>query len=263
MIIDAHCHLGRSPQFCFPDVTVRTMLAVMDRLGIERAVCCHLAMLQGAWDLGYRESLEAFGEAPDRIVFHAAYDPNDPRSLGLVDGCLEREEFVGVKIHPSLHGCPADDDRYDAIWQIAAQRQVPILTHSWDVSEENPAQELSFPRRFETYVARYPEVTLILGHSGGRYHGHIAAAEMARRYPNVLLDTSGDCYTLGLIEYLIEEAGSDKLMFGSDMAWIDPRTQLGVILDADVPTETKRKILGGNAARVFNFAEAVSDDDRS
>ena len=35
MIIDAHCHLGRSPQFHFPDVSVRTMLSVMDQLGIE------------------------------------------------------------------------------------------------------------------------------------------------------------------------------------------------------------------------------------
>jgi len=256
MIIDAHCHLGRSPQFHFPDVTVRTMTTVMDRLGIDRAVCCHLAMLQGAWDLGYRESLEAFQETAERIVFLAAYDPHDPKSLGLVERCLDREEFVGVKIHPSLHGCPADDERYDAIWQLASRRGVPIVTHSWDVSERNPVQELSFPRRFETYVARYPEVTLILGHSGGRYHGHIAAAELARRYPNVLLDTAGDCYALGLIEYLVERAGPERLLFGSDLTWIDPRTQLGMILDAEVSAEAKRMILGANAARVFGLAGA-------
>ena len=257
MIIDAHCHLGRSPQFHFPDVTVRTMAAVMDRLGIDRAVCCHLAMLQGAWDLGYRESLEAFRETSGRIVFHAAYDPNQPKSLQLVDRCLDREEFVGVKIHPSLHGCPADDERYDAIWQLAARRRAPILTHSWDVSERNPAQELSFPSRFEAYAARYPEVALILGHAGGRYRGHIAAAELADRYPNVFLDTAGDCYALGLIEYLVERAGPDKLLFGSDLTWIDPRTQLGMILDADVSAEAKRKILGANAARVFGLGETI------
>ena len=263
MITDAHCHLGRSPQFHFPDVTVRTMLTVMDRLGIDRAVCCHLAMLQGAWDLGYHESLEAFHETSGRIVFLVAYDPNEPQSLGLVDRCLAREEFVGLKIHPSLHSCPAEDKRYDAVWQLAARRRVPILTHSWDASRQNPVQKLSFPNRFESYLARYPEVTLILGHSGGRYRGHIAAAEMARRFPNVLLDTSGDCYTLGLIEYLVEQAGPDKLMFGSDMTWIDPRTQLGMILDADVPTDAKRKILGQNAARIFNLTEADSGDNTS
>ena len=263
MIIDAHCHLGRSPQFHFPDVTVGRMLGLMDRLGIDRAVCCHLGMLQGAWDLGYRESLEAFHETSGRIVFLAAFDPSDVKSLQRVEGCLDREEFVGVKIHPSIHGCPADNERYDPIWQVAARRQVPLLTHSWDVSEQNPVQKLSFPSRFETYVARYPEVKLILGHSGGRYLGHIAAAEMAGRYPNVLLDTSGDCYTLGLIEYLAEQAGPDKLMFGSDMTWIDPRTQLGMILDADVTADAKQKILGDNAARVFNLEKTVAADNKS
>lgn len=263
MIIDAHCHLGRSPQMHFPDVTVRTMLAVMDRLGIDRAVCCHLAMLQGAWELGYRESLEAFRETSGRIVFLAGYDPNQPKSLELVDACLDREEFVGVKIHPSLHGCPADDQRYDAIWQLAARRRVPILTHSWDISEQNPVQKLSFPSRFEAYVARYAEVRLILGHAGGRYRGHIAAAKLVQRYPNVLLDTAGDCYTLGLIEYLVEQGGADRLLFGSDMTWIDPRSQLGMILDADVTTDAKRKILGNNAARLFGLAKIVSNDNSS
>ena len=53
MIVDVHCHLGRSPQFRFPDTSVGTMLRVMDRLGIDRAVCCHLAFLHGErgdWD---------------------------------------------------------------------------------------------------------------------------------------------------------------------------------------------------------------------
>jgi len=263
VIIDAHCHLGSSPQFHFADVAVGRMLGLMDRLRIDRTVCCHLGMLQGAWGLGYRESLEAFRETSGRFVFLAAFDPNDSKSLRLVQACLDREEFVGVKIHPSLHNCPAEDERYDAVWQLAAARRVPILTHSWDMSEQNPVQRLSFPNRFENYVSRYPEVTLILGHAGGRYRGHMAAAEMARRYRNVFLDTSGDCYTLGLIEHLVERAGADKLMFGSDMTWIDPRTQLGMILDADVPTDAKRMILGGNAARVFNFADAVSRENAS
>jgi predicted TIM-barrel fold metal-dependent hydrolase len=82
----------------------------------------------------------------------------------------------------------------------------------------------------------------------------VAAADLARRYPNVALDTSGDCYTLGLIEHLVEQAGADKVLFGSDLTWIDPRTQLGMILDAPLHDETKEKILYRNAHRIFPFA---------
>lgn len=258
MIIDAHAHLGRSPQFHFPDISVERMLQVMDALQIERAICSHLAMLYGAWDLGFRESVEAHRETGGRILLYAVYDPCQPQGLSFVERCLDQEGFVGVKIHPSIHRCYADDDRYEAVWQFAARRKLPILTHSWDISEQNPAQKFSFPARFERFVAAYPEVALILGHAGGRYHGHKAAAALAARYKNVLVDTAGDCYTLGLIEYLVEQVGADRVLFGSDLTWIDPRTQLGMILDADVSDETKRNILSENAARVFGLSKPSS-----
>ena len=258
MIVDAHCHLGRSPGFCFPDTSVGTLLRVMDRLGIERAVCCHLAFLHGEPEMGLRESLQAYRESDGRLPQYAVFDPNQPNGLDFVRECLEREEFVGVKIHPSFHGCLADDDRYEPVWRLATQRQIPILTHSWDVSEQNPAQKFSFPSRFEKFVARFPDVTLILGHAGGRYGGHVAATDLASRYPSVFLDLAGDCYTLGLVDYLVEHAGADKVLFGSDLTWIDPRTQLGMILDANISTQAKRQILGQNAARVFALQAETS-----
>lgn len=64
---------------------------------------------------------------------------------------------------------------------------------------------------------------------------------------------AGDCYTLGLIEYLVREAGAAKVLFGSDCTWIDPRTQLGMVLDADVTLDDKRKIMCDNARRPFRF----------
>ena len=254
MIVDVHCHLGCSPQFRFPDTSVGTMLRMMDCLGIERAVCCHMAFLHGEPALGLRESIHAYRESDARLLLYTLFDPNQSDSIDFVHECLDREGFVGVKIHPSFHGCYADDDRYESAWRLAAQRRIPILTHSWDISEQNPAQEYSFPSRFEKFVAMYPDTTLILGHAGGRYGGHVAAADLASRYPHVFLDLAGDCYTLGLVEYLVEHAGANKILFGSDLTWIDPRTQLGMILDANISMEAKRQILATNAARIFPLA---------
>ncbi len=251
MIVDVHCHLGRSPEFRFPDTSVTTMLQVMDRLRIDRAVCCHLAFLHGEPDVGLRESIQAHRESEGRLLLYTVFDPNHSGNIEFVHECLEREGFVGVKIHPSFHGCYADDDRYEPVWQLATQRRIPILTHSWDVSDQNPTQKYSFPSRFEKLIAMHPDVTLILGHAGGRYGGHVAAADLASRYPRVFLDLAGDCYTLGLVEYLVEHAGADKILFGSDLTWIDPRTQLGMVLDARIAIEAKEQILGINAAKIF------------
>jgi len=251
VIIDAHCHLGRSPQFRFPDTSVETTLKIMDRLGIERAICSHLALLYGNRELGLRESVEAHEKSGGRLLLYAVFNPTQPQDLRFVERCLDTKGFVGIKIHPSIHECYPDDDRYDAVWQLAARRNVPILTHSWDISEQNPSQKFSFPSRFERFVAAYPQVPLILGHAGGRYRGHVAATELAGRYRNVFLDLAGDCYVLGLIEYLVARVGADRILFGSDLTWIDARTQIGMILDAEIEAAAKENILCQNARRLF------------
>ena len=89
----------------------------------------------------------------------------------------------------------------------------------------------------------------------------MAAANLARRHANVFLDTSGDCYTLGLIEYLVGQAGSDKVLFGSDLTWIDPRTQLGMILNANITNDAKHRILQANAWQVFRLGATSSADE--
>ncbi len=95
---------------------------------------------------------------------------------------------------------------------------------------------------------------MILGHAGGRYEGHRAAAKLARSYPNVYMDLSGDSYSFGLVEWLVEQAGADRILFGSDLFMIDARTVMGRVLDADISSAAKALILGENAVRIFGLS---------
>lgn len=253
MIIDAHCHLGVSPQFFIPDASVATMLRLMDRLGVERAMAAPMPSLLGQAELGWREGLQAHRESEGRILLYAVFDPLLSTSLDFVRQSLDEPAAVGIKIHPSLAQCPGDDDRWRPIWELAAARQVPILTHSWCISDYNPVQRYSQPALFARYVREFPSVSLILGHSGGRYEGHLAATALARQQANVYLDLSGDCYGLGLVEYLVAEVGAGRILFGSDLTWIDPRTQLGMVLDAAISDSDKACILRENALRLFRI----------
>jgi predicted TIM-barrel fold metal-dependent hydrolase len=251
MIIDCHAHLGFAPAFYTPDISTGTMLALMDRLHISKAFCSHMAMLIGDQKFGFKESLEAYEESDGRILLYTVFNPILPDSIDFVKKCMKTKGFIGIKIHPSFHSCPADDDAYDPIWKFAMERSVPILTHTWDYSETNPKQKYSFPALFEKYTRKYKDVVLILGHAGGRYKGHLEAARLAKTYDNVYLDLSGDSYDTGLIEYLVKEAGSKKILFGSDMNWIDPRTHVGRILDAKISISDKQNIFAQNALKIF------------
>ncbi len=109
MIIDAHCHLGVSPQFFIPDASVAAMLRLMDRLGVERAIAAPMPSLLGQAELGWGEGLQAYRESGGRILLYAVFDPLSPTSLAFVRQSSEEPAAVGIKIHPSLAQCPADD----------------------------------------------------------------------------------------------------------------------------------------------------------
>jgi predicted TIM-barrel fold metal-dependent hydrolase len=56
----------------------------------------------------------------------------------------------------------------------------------------------------------------------------------------------------------VAEVGAERILYGSDLTWIDPRTQLGMILDAEVTDEDKALILRDNALRLFSRIKEVN-----
>jgi predicted TIM-barrel fold metal-dependent hydrolase len=255
LIFDIHAHLGHCSQFNVPDISVERLVKIMQRFHIDKMLCSHMALLAGDTKLGFRESVDAYSLSQGCIMSYSVFDPRIPNGLDFVKQCANTPGFVGIKIHPSFHQCYGDDDSYRPVWKFACENALPILTHSWDYSDSNSTQKYSFPSRFERWVKDFPEVPLILGHAGGRYGGHLEAVRMANEHKNVFLDISGDSYSLGLIEFLVAKTGAEKILYGSDATWIDPRTQIGRVLDAQISTADKDKIFRRNAMKIFKVLQ--------
>jgi predicted TIM-barrel fold metal-dependent hydrolase len=256
MIVDAHTHLGSFASFYGPENTVADLLALMDHLGIDVAVQIHGASIMECFEEAYEQSVAAFEESGGRLPFALTFHPHYAgESLALIERSLEHPGGVAIKIHPGQHQVWPESPAYEPVWDLAAARGVPIITHSWALSDYNPTQRFATPEHFEHSVASYPQVNLVLGHAGGRYEGHLAAAKLARAHPNVYVDLSGDVYSFGFIEWLVEQIGADRILFGTDVNWMDPRTHLGRVLDAGISPQEKALILGENACRIFNLGE--------
>jgi hypothetical protein len=253
-IIDAHAHAGRPGVFFAPQTTPEQLLAVMDRLGIGAAVCTdQLSIVEGcgAALTGLRA---AFEESGGRLFDLAVYHPGRSSAcLAAAKSALGWPGFAGLKIHPSFHRTPAEDVAYEPAWRFAAEHGLPILTHSWSVSDYNPVQQLSTPARFERYVRAFTDVRLVLGHAGGRGRERADALRMAADYPNVYLDFAGDIFCYRLVEALLAAAPAEKILFGSDYPWLDPRANLTRVLLADIDEAARRKILWENAETVYRL----------
>ncbi|HBP37556.1 MAG TPA: hypothetical protein DD640_02225 [Clostridiales bacterium] len=255
MIIDSHVHLGYTHEFWFYDTSVRRLTAEMDRLQIDYVINAHSeALMQENFTQAYTECLQAYAQSGGRILSYHVYNPNRGRvCLDLMEKYDDPVIFKGIKIHPSQHGVYADSPAYNAVWQYANDRGLPILSHTWALSAYNPVQRFSVPERFVPYIEQYPAVPFICGHAGGRYESIITAADMAAKYPNVYLDIAGDVYACNLIPYLAGRCQADKILFASDLFWCNPAAPMGMILTSGLDESQTSLILGGNAARIFRI----------
>lgn len=256
MFVDAHFHLGYSPSYHYIDTSVSRYVQYMKRMNISYCMNIHsLGLITDELEQGMEEDLKAYELSNGSILSYYVFDPNrSEESLKVMERYGNRSIFKAIKLHPSFHGVFADDARYEAAWEYATANRLPIMSHTWAISSHNAAQKYAYPPLFERYVSRYPQVDLIFGHSGGRYDGIKQTVRLAQNYPNVYMDTAGDVYNNRLIEYLTREAGADKILFGSDGFWMDARTQLGMIMGADIPLAEKQKILFENARRLFKIS---------
>ena len=254
MIVDAHAHLGEVAAFRGADPDVPAMIALMDHLGVDLAIQTHGAGLAECFEEALAASQSAFEASGERIFYLLCFDPRySEESRAAIRSALGTPGFVGLKIHPAMHQTLPEDAAYEPAWQLAADHALPLVTHTWATSDYNPAQRFATCERFAPYAERFPQVPLVLGHAGGRYAGHLAAARLAEDFPNVHADISGDVYAFGLVEWLAAQFGAERVLYGSDMNWIDPRTTLGRVLDADLTPEQQRLILGENAQRLFRL----------
>jgi predicted TIM-barrel fold metal-dependent hydrolase len=245
-VIDAHAHLGPYSLFFIPDPDADAMVEVMDRTGVRVAVLSSNRAIQQDAHAGNSDTLRAADRFPDRIAGYAVVNPwqRPDRELRRLAG---EPRFVGIKVHPDLHEYPLTGDLYEPLWEYAAQARLPVLTHTWQSSAFDD------PQAVDAVLARHPGVRLVLGHSGVSPAGMAASVTVARRHPTAYLEICGSLMTGTLVRWLVEQAGADRVLFGSDFPFIDQRFSLGRVAGAGLAPAAAAAVLGGTAAALFGL----------
>ncbi len=247
-VIDAHAHMGVWRSIFFPHASPEQRARSMDRAGVRTVVLSHHAGLSSP-DVMNRASVEAARAHRDRFraycVFHPAYPEAAAAELAAYDSCAD--VYVGLKLHGDMHGVPYSDPRYAPAWEFADRRELPVLVHSWAGSPQNGTPVM------RTVAERYPRVKLILGHS--LHNSWSDAIAMARDFPRVYLDL---CAVLdertGVLERFVGEAGSERVLFGTDIPWFDFHYYIAGVVAADIPEPAMRNILSLNARKLFGLS---------
>ena len=91
-----------------------------------------------------------------------------------------------------------------------------------------------------------------MGHSGGPY-GSYHAVKLAQEMENIILDTTVSMGPARQIEYFVSEIGSERIIFGTDNPFLDPRPQIGRVGLADISHQDSVNIFSANARRLIDF----------
>lgn len=246
-VIDTHAHMGPFYGIHFPLDTAEAIVRHMDRTGVRLACFAHHDALFSP-EIGNSSALEAVKAHPERLRAYLSINPNYPelvrKELPLLDA--HPEAFLGLKLHPSSHNTSLESSAYSEAMALANERKMPVLIHTWG------GTQFCGPAQISSLAARYPNAVLILGHS--LYGAWKEAIVVTKEHPNTFLELTAVVGKRGVVEMLVAGAGSERILYGTDLPWFDEHFYLGNILCADISEDDRHNILHRNAERILGLS---------
>lgn len=241
-IVDAHAFWGKGRTWDEPSRSVEYRLEeLLERgaaAGIDRY--CVTSARTDDYPVANREIARLCARNAELIGF-AAHSP------AAEAGRLET--LVAQDVDEGLRGIKTDGPPNRELCDAARRHGLPIL-----YSPRQQAFGLGPARWYHMPAQAYPDVAFILPHLGDyrslTWYAHIEAIDLAKRYPNVYLDTSG----IGAFKYLEQaarELPAEKLLFGTYAPELDPRVERHAVELLGLTASDEAKILGGNLLRLL------------
>lgn len=262
-IIDMHGHYGPFSWVYMPDSTAERMISAMDHAGVRLIVCSsHYGLSVDAKE-GNQIIRDVTQRYPNRFLGYWIMNPNDPALIERDLESFEKEKrFIGFKLWPDYHLSPITADAYVPVFEYADARGLCILIHTWGYSPYDG------PALVEKIAKRYRNASLIMGHSG--YGEWDVSIRLAREYENVFLEltavyASHDGIVLkwapernfgigvnGIIEKMVRESSSRKILFGTDSPWYSAHYAAGAVLYSEITDDDVHNIFHRNAEKLLS-----------
>ncbi|MBM4081925.1 MAG: hypothetical protein FJ278_19620 [Planctomycetes bacterium] len=264
MIVDAHFHLFKEfYQYQYVGLTKdidRIVSRLFGKGKLEQAWV--LAFPGIRQEAGNEDVLEVARRYPDLFVPFGYLDLR--KSTGVVEQ-LKESGFVGLKsIFPPY---PYGDERLFPFYEKAEALRMPILFHTgrcgifppYVLSDEFSlaSQSTAYhnPRATSAIADEFPELRIIIGHSGCPWH--LEAAEICKTHRNVYMDISAYPSEQDLRDILATGISASQVLFGSDFPVCHPLERLyrwEVVFTHfyRLGEDDQSKIFGGNALRILS-----------
>ena len=234
----------------------RQLLQAMDEAEVSTAVAAGFAFSTEDNLVEQNEYLlDAAARSDGRIVPIATVNPALPGWERVARHAIDRGARGFGELRPHNQGWDPLGEQAAALYNLAKETGMILLWHcSEPVGHTYPGKAGGIhPSELIDVAARFPGVTMIAAHLGAGLSFYLQMPEVRSAIDSLYFDTAAASllYDGKSVARLVELAGPDRVLFGSDYPLLSPRRQLHR-LAAQLPGPVLEAVCGGNARRLFS-----------
>lgn len=256
LLLDAHTHLrtgklSGTPPRSSAEVALRLLQEDMEVAGVRTALVV-------TWPEDVPVLAQEAARQPGRLYALLGFDSRQPdRSLQELLVLVARfpSVLIGVKtVFPYLYQSPLQRDFF-SLYEFCQDRRLPIQFHCGG----NPRmEEVCRPSLFAALARTFPRLPIVCLHGGGGWYREMP--ELLTIASNVYLEVEGlQLHEAQLslppqvLPYLLQRAGSEKIMFGSDRILREEKYFRRVQFSKHLPPLYRDDLCHRTALRVYQL----------
>lgn len=237
-VIDCNTVFGPWP-IVRADMSVERLVKALTNHGVSKGLAiCTVGVLHNYND-GNAETLRVCSEQPT-LVPVATVDPRGYFGPAGSIAKLAQQGFKMVRFFPLIQGWQPDHAVFSDILDELDSVNLPAMIQ---------AREIGCPSALARSLGSR-KVPFIL--ESITFENMAEAVSVMRKYENVLVDTRA-LRVPGALRFLVDQIGSDRVVFGSGCLRSSLASALGYVMESDIPDESKAKILAGNIKQLVGL----------
>ena len=268
MVIDFHTHI-------FPEkIAPKTIETLENRAHIKAACAGTLESLKESMKtngVDYSvvlpvvtkpsqfDSINAYSQSinnQDGIIAFGGIHPANEDIKGKLT-YIKELGLKGIKIHPDYQDAYIDDERYIEILKTCIELDLCCVIHAGlDIGIPTPIHcppDRAYIMLQEVLKDCNKDSKIVLAHIGGHLQWELVEELLVGQ--NVYFDLA---YSLPMIQReqlirIIEDHGSDRILYATDSPWSGPRTSIEYVNALPIEQEDKDNILYKNALRILDM----------
>lgn len=233
----------------YTDATRKGLLASMEETEIDISFVMPIATKPSQFDSINKFALEV---SDGKIISFGSLHPYMEEPEKALE-YLKEQGIRGIKLHPEFQEFYIDCGQSVNLIKKAHDLDMWVMLHTGkDIGLPPPCH--CTPKMLKNLLNYVKGDKIIAAHLGSWQLWEDVYSELCGT--EIYMDTAfiADFIDKKLCEKIIEKHGADKILFGSDSPWENPKRTLEFVNSLDIPEESKEKIKYKNAVRLFTIS---------